>query len=471
MTRKVLDLTVDKMIPAAVALLCALSLIFWLKTGEVQGLQERIPPAEKAGRAEKPYEPISKMHTVARSGVVPAALPGSWPRFRGRNFDAVAPNEPPLAKNWPEGGPQKLWSAEVGDGYAAAAILDGRVYVMDYDEDKLRDTLRCLSLENGNEIWRLSHPVDVKWNYGMSRTVPAVTDKWAVGFGPMCHVICADAKTGALKWAFDLVHEFKADVPPWYAGQCPLIDKGRAIIAVGGPDVLMMAVDCETGDIVWRTPNPRGWKMTHSSVMPLTLNGRRLYLYCASGGIVAVSADDGRILWEDDTWLAMPANVPSPLVIGDGRVFLAAGYGAGSRMIRLEDKDGKITAKTLFNLPQHMFGAEQHTPILYRGHIYGIGAKGQLACLDLSGKRVWSSGRQKKFGRGPYLIANGLLYVMNDVGVLTLVEATPAAYRQLAEAKVLPADDKEAWAPMAIAGGRLILRDMKQMICLDVRRK
>jgi outer membrane protein assembly factor BamB len=64
------------------------------------------------------------------------------------------------------------------------------------------------------------------------------------------------------------------------------------------------------------------------------------------------------------------------------------------------------------------------------------------------------------------MIANGLLYVMNDSGLLTLVEATPTGYNQLAQAKVLEGPD--SWGPMAIASGRLILRDLTRMICLDI---
>jgi outer membrane protein assembly factor BamB len=55
---------------------------------------------------------------------------------------------------------------------------------------------------------------------------------------------------------------------------------------------------------------------------------------------------------------------------------------------------------------------------------------------------------------------------MNDSGLLTLAEATPAGYVQLAEAKVL--DGPDSWGPMAIASGRLILRDLTRMICIDI---
>ena len=59
-----------------------------------------------------------------------------------------------------------------------------------------------------------------------------------------------------------------------------------------------------------------------------------------------------------------------------------------------------------------------------------------------------------------------MIFVMNDDGVLTMAEATPQGYRQLARAKVLPGH--ESWAPLAIAGGRLLARDLTSMVCLDV---
>jgi len=59
-----------------------------------------------------------------------------------------------------------------------------------------------------------------------------------------------------------------------------------------------------------------------------------------------------------------------------------------------------------------------------------------------------------------------LLYVLDDSGVLTLVEPTSTGYVELARAEVLPGH--ESWGPMAIVSGRLIIRNLNRMICLDV---
>jgi outer membrane protein assembly factor BamB len=266
-----------------------------------------------------------------------------------------------------------------------------------------------------------------------------------------------------------LVREFGATVPEWYAGQCPLVDGDKVILAPGGKDALLLAVDLAAGKPLWQTPNPRGWKMTHSSIMPMEFAGRRLYVYCASGGVVGVDAKDGALLWETSDWKISIATVPSPLPLPEGKIFLTGGYGAGSLMLQLLEEHGKLAPKTLFKLAPNVFGATQHTPIFKDGHLYGIRADGRFVCLGLDGKVVWASGPAETFGLGPLLMAGDVVFAMNDSGKLRLIEASPAGFKLLAEAQVL--QGRESWGPMALAGGRLVARDLTQLICLEVDTK
>jgi outer membrane protein assembly factor BamB len=454
-----------KIIPVALAVVGVVSMYMWLSADAAIDLTLRLPAIEGPADSSQQQSVEQLRGELVQFDGVPADLPGAWPRFRGANFDAVSREGTTLVRTWPETGPRVVWSLDIGEGYAGAAILAGRVYILDYDRQAQADAIRCLSLADGAEIWRYSYPVRIKRNHGMSRTVPAVTDRYIVTLGPKCHVTCLDSMTGRFRWMLDLVRDFGAEVPPWYAGQCPLIDDGKAIIAVGG-DALMIAVDCETGDIAWRSPNPHKWVMTHSSVIPTEFAGKRMYVYCASGSVVGVSAEDGKILWENTQWKIRIANVPSPVIVGDGLIFLSGGYNAGSMMLRLAEQAGQISAEPVFRLEPEVFGSPQHTPIFYDGHIYGVRPDGQLTCLDLDGQVIWTSTSVHQFGLGPYTVANGLIYVMSDSGMLTLVEASPAGYVQLAEAKVL--DGPESWGAMAVASGRLIARDFNRMICLDI---
>jgi outer membrane protein assembly factor BamB len=93
-----------------------------------------------------------------------------------------------------------------------------------------------------------------------------------------------------------------------------------------------------------------------------------------------------------------------------------------------------------------------------------------MLCMTPDGKQVWTSGRTDRFGLGPYTVADGLLFVMNDDGRLTMAEASPDAWRPLASAQVL-VDGHETWAPIAVAGGRMLVRDLHRLVCLDVQKK
>ncbi|MEN6426290.1 MAG: PQQ-binding-like beta-propeller repeat protein [Phycisphaerales bacterium] len=444
----------------------------WLSADAAVSLNERLPGGDnKPANAGAGDELVKITGTLTPSDGVPAHLPGAWPRFRGPNYDAISPEKVSLSRSWPAEGPRVLWSVDVGEGYAGAAVLQGRVYVIDYDQANQSDVIRCLSLNNGKEIWRYSYPIRVKRFHGMSRTVPTVTDKYVVTMGPKGHVTCLDSKTGEFRWMLNLVKEYGTTIPQWYTAQCPLIDDGKAILAPAG-SVLMLAVNCATGEVVWQTPNPDGWVMTHSSIMPMEFGGSRFYIYCGgstdAGGVVGISAKDGQVLWKTNVW-KVRTNVPMPVIVGEDRIFLSAGYGQydyGCTMLRLTESEGRIAVTSEFVHPTSVFGTMQHTPIFYDNHIFGVGMDKQLACLDLQGNVVWTSTSANTFGSGPYAIADGLLYVLDDSGVLTVVEATSSGYNQLARAKVI--DGVECWGPMAIASGRLIVRDLTRMICLDI---
>ena len=468
------------MIPPVLATAAAALLYWWLAappltyaTREPVGDETpTVAPPPGARTASRPASKLPPLPGVLARGVGLAApdLPGRWPNFRGPNYDAISPEKVPLARSWPGGKPESIWRVAMGPGYAAAAVARGRVYVLDHDEDKSGDVLRCLSLVDGEEIWRRSYANPLSRQHGISRTIPAVTDTCVVTLGPGCHVLCVDADTGRARWSIDLVAKYGATIPEWYAGQCPLIDAGRAIIAPGGK-ALMIAVDCESGEVVWETPNPDGWKMTHTSIVAMTFAGRRMYVYAATGGTVGVDAETGEVLWRQPGWrMTPPALAASPVPVGDGKIFCSGGYGAGAAMLQLFEADGKIDSKVLFRLKAKVFGSEQQTPVFYGGHIYGVNPYGKLMCLDLAGNVLWDSSAVRRFtkGYGPYMVADGLLILMGPHGRLTLAEATPRGYRELASAQVA---GKESWGPMALVGGWLIVRDINTLICLDMRAK
>lgn len=453
-------------------------LVWWSLYNPVKDFTESVP-----GMDNRPPDFVSVSDAVEIGAYFagfdgePSAIPGSWPRFRGGDFDNINKENIHLADGWDDSGPNILWSVDLGEGHAGPVISNGRVYLLDYDEERRADILRCFSFDDGTEIWRRGYDLFVKRNHGMSRTVPAATDKYVVTIGPKCHVMCVDADSGDFRWGVDLEREYATEVPLWYTGQCPLIDDSVAVFAVGGSS-LIIAVDCETGEVVWETPNPNNWKMSHSSVMPFSIHGKKMYVYCAIGGIVGIGAEGeeaGKILFESGLW---NHNViaPSPVYLGHGRIFLTAGYGAGSSVIEIKSEDGIFSVESLQVLkPEEGMASEQQTPIFYKGYLFSILPKdagplrNQFVCChpDDCSRFIWASGKTNRFGLGPYIVADDKFFILSDDGVLTVARASMTEYVQLGQAKILEGVD--AWGPLALVGGRLLARDSRRLVCVDLR--
>lgn len=451
------------------------SLFYWLNFDPTRLLAAELPGYDAKPTGATAVPPKVNLTGVFESmGGLPSDLPGNWPSFRGPTFDNVVAVGPPLADSWGADGPEILWSVDIGKGYAAPSVLNGVVYLLDYDTVERKDILRSFSLADGSEIWRRSYKVKIKKNHGMSRSIPAVTEDYIVTVGPKCHVVCLDTESGDYRWGIDLQTDYGTDEPAWYAAQCPLIDDGNVILAPAGTDVLMMSVSCETGEVLWTVPNPRGWAMSHASIIPMTLLGKKMYVYSALGGIVGVSAeteDMGKVLWDAPKIASVVS--PSPIPVGDDHIMVTYGYDKGNLMLKIVEDNGVYSAEVEYSQATgEGLSLEQQTPMFTDGLIYGILPKNagslklQFVAYKPDGTLKWSSGSDNRFGLGPFIKADDKFYILDDHGVLTMLEASTEGYIQLGQAEVLHGHDP--WGPIALAGSRMLLRDMENLICLEV---
>ena len=461
---------------ALVAVVGMAAFTFWLTKDPTRDWQASLPGEDnrQAGSLVQEIIRIGENFNLFENKA--KEMNGTWPRFRGENLDNIVSEKQKLKDSWKEDEPRILWSVELGEGHAGPAIYKGKVYLLDYDEETREDALRCFSFADGKEIWRRSYGVHVKRNHGMSRTVPTVTEDYVVTIGPRCHVMCVARETGDFIWGIDMVKAYGTTIPQWYTAQCPLVDGDKVILSPGG-STIMMAVDIHSGKILWETPNEGQWKMSHSSIVPMNLNGRKMYVYSADGGVcgVAVDGDDeGKILWQSTAWKHSVV-APSPVILNDGRIFLTAGYGAGGMMIKIVPDGNQFKVEVLKEYQaKDGLACEQQTPVVWKGHLFGIlpkdgGAnRNQLVCVhpDDVQTMVWTSGKTTRFGLGPFIIADEKMYILSDDGTLTMIKPDVKGYIQLAQKKIL--DGHDAWGPLAIADGLLLMRDSKTMVCLDI---
>jgi len=466
-----------RFLPAFSIISGVLAILWWILHDPTRNFTLSEPGKDARKEAEEIIEQVNIGEHFELLGEIIPTAGERWPSFRGADKDNIYDGNYSLIDGFGGKLPEIMWKVEMGEGHAGAAIYDGMVYVLDYDEEIRADVLRCIRLKDGKEIWRRWYNIHIRRNHGMSRTVPAVSENFIVTIGPRGHVMCVERKTGNFLWGIDLEKEYKTEIPLWYTGQCPLIDNDIAVIATGG-EALLIGVDCATGKVLWETPNPDNWKMSHSSVMPFTFDGKKMYVYSASGGMLGVSAEEnaGEVLWSTAQW-NHPVVAASPVCMPDGKVFITAGYGAGSMLIQLHPKNGKFEVEVLKSFtPGEGLSSEQQTPILIDGHLFGILPKdaktlrNQMVCVnpDDPTEFVWTSGSGVRFGLGPYILADNKFYILNDDATLIIVQKSTQSYIELDRIKLF--DGHDAWAPLAIANGYMVLRDADNMICINLNK-
>jgi outer membrane protein assembly factor BamB len=468
------------------ALLFSTILIWWLADDHYPGdVSLRIPGMDNRPKIEPRSESVIIGEFFDTLTILDEEVPGEWPRFRGADFDNINKDTTPLAESWDTTGPPVVWKVTLGEGYAGAAVKNGRVYIMDYNERRKADMLRCFSLKSGIELWRRWYYVDMKRNHGYSRTIPAITDKYLVSIGPRSHVMCLDPISGDLLWTLDLEKEYGIPgsekgriTPDFYSGQCPLIDNDVAVIAPGGK-ALMIGIDCATGNVLWKTPNPDSLRMSHGSIMPMTIHGKKMYVYNAVGGVVGISADGedkGKMLWKTTEW-SPATTAASPLLLGNNEIAVFGSYGAGGGKIRIEYDGAKYSATvTESHKAPEGIASDQQTPVIVGDYIWSVmpenagPLKKQLVCFSRADLKtaVWSSGKENRYGRGlgPYIVSGNKMYLLDDDANLFLFKLEAFSATLISHHRIT--EGIEAWGPMAIAGKYLIMRDSRNLVCLNI---
>lgn len=469
------------------AVIAGFAVIFlvWIIKPQPLVISERVPGMDNRPKIIPRSDTVKIGEFLDTLGSIDEVIPGNWPRFRGADFDNISKDTTPLAETWDTSGPAIIWRTTLGEGYAGPAIHNGRVYLLDYNEKKKADMLRCFSLKTGTELWRRWYYVEMKRNHGYSRTIPAVTDKYVVTIGPRSHVMCLNPLNGSLLWTLDLEKVYGIPgsdkgriTPDFYSGQCPLIDNDVAVLAPGGK-ALMTGIDCATGRIIWQTPNTDTLRMSHGSIIPMKILGKRMYVYNAVGGVCGISAegnDTGKLLWKTLDW--NPATTAaSPVQLGNNEIAVFGSYGAGGARIIIKEEGSDYSASVS---EQHKatngLSSDQQTPIVIGDFIWSVmpenagPLKKQLVCYHKSDllKPVWSSGKENRFGRGlgPYIVSGNKMYLLDDDGKLYFFRIQSSSVSLIVSHAIL--NGIEAWGPMAIAGNYLILRDARNLLCLNI---
>ena len=464
---------------------------------------------------------------AALAALLFAAAPpaGDWPAFLGPAGTGVT-GEAGLAPAVPDAAARLAWTAEIGEGYSAPAIVANAV--LTHRRVGREEVLARRDAATGAVVWRAPAPTAFRDPYGYNggpRASPLVAGNRVYTLGAAGRAACTDLETGEELWARDFRAEL--DVPRWFfgvGGSPVLYDAatrgGRDLVVFcpgGQPDSGVVAVDPATGGTVWSAVGKSTWDgaetgrgkyawtgeeqvVSYSTPTLAVIRGEPHLLCLVRQGLVSLDPRTGteRFRYWFRSRKYESVNAVRPVVAGD-RVLLCAAYELGSVLLQVNAAGDAVTE--VWREPR-VLGCHWSTPVIHEGLIYGFAGRheteGELQCVDLgTGKLQWKAdGRaaagpvtfdrtagvyrdaagtpvpSPDFGRGSCALApnagdGGTLYILGERGTLFCAAPSGEGYEERSRTAG-PGIGYPAWPAPAVAGGRLYLADERTLTALDL---
>jgi len=266
-----------------------------------------------------------------------------------------------------------------------------------------------------------------------------------------------------------VVTELGGKPAPYGMACSPLVVGDLVIVTAGAPGATVVAYDRNTGKLAWKVG---GGAAGYSSPALRTIGGKQQVIAFVGSGAMGLDPSSGKLLWKYPFKTDFDCNIATPLTYR-GQVFISAAENHGSALLSLKPAGGMFDVTETWTSfgPKSTLRSEWQTAALVGDHLYGfdnVGSAGpitHLNCVEAAtGKRVW---QQTRFGKANLIAADGKLFIITFKGELVVVTATAEGYHELGRIKVLIGTRQ---AP-ALADGLLYLRDNREFVCLDVRKK
>ena len=432
-----------------------------------------------------------------------AARAEDWPRFLGPHADGTSSETNLIEKFGPEG-PAQVWEKDIGTGYSAPSVRDGKLVL----HHRLRDEeiVEAFSVKNARTLWSYAYPTAFVDPYGYNngpRCTPLLTSNRCYTFGAEGKLLCLDLN-GQLLWQRDTSKDWEVPEAFFGVGSSPILEDGKLIVMVGGqPNSGVVAFDPETGRTLWESVGSKNWQdepmigwpgdrkvdwarhrfdkqASYATPVAATVNGGRLVFCLMRQGLVALDPATGSVRFS--YWFRAPANesvnAANPVVI-DNQVFVSgAYYRIGSLLLKV--LPGNEAVEPVWRST----ALEIHwtTPIYHNGYLYAFSGRNEpdarFRCVEYqTGKIMWDRDERWRrygsgpatYGRGSAILADGKLIVLGEAGLLGIFRADPREPVELARYQV-PQLKYPCWAAPILSDGIVYLRSEDKLLALDFRK-
>ncbi len=378
-----------------------------------------------------------------------------WPQFRGPNGAGVAEDTLAYPAKF-----RAVWKAAVAEGLSSPVVAGPRIFVTGLEGERF--VVEALDRGTGRSLWKRYVPrVRTeklhKLNHAASPSVAVDGDRVVAffpGFGLVCYAVSGEERWRTPLGPFQNIYGM---------GVSPVISAGRVILIVDqSVGSYAAAFSLANGEQVWKTPRKEALS-GHSTPV---IRGKWV-LAPGSLRMEAYEVETGRVAWGVD---GLPAEMKSvPVVHGD--LVIVHGFNtpendagkllaipAFAEALKGFDKDGDgLLAKAEAPLPHAaqnwVFLDSDGNGLLDRGewemYARSMRAENALLAYKIGGGLAWKFLRSIPQLPSP-LVYRGVLYMINEGGVLTTLDA--ATGRVHKQARLRGEADRYYSSPVAADG-------------------
>jgi outer membrane protein assembly factor BamB len=394
------------------------------------------------------------------SSVLSVALSAQdWSQWRGpARTGASAVFKAPAT--WPDR-PKQAWKVTAGAGHASPIVGEGRVYL--FARVGEREGTTAFDLATGKQLWQQLYDAPYQVNSAASahgkgpKSTPVYDRGRVYTFGISGILSALQAADGRVVWKKDFAKEFPATSPEYGTSMSPVVAGDLLIVHVGGTgNGALLGIDTATGQTKW------SWKGDgpgYASPVIAELGGTRQIITQSQRHLVALSAADGRVLWQVPFTTEFEQNIVTPVVVDD--LVIAAGIGNPTRAFRVSQAGGQWKTANVWenaDLPMYM-----SSPVESGGYLYGLTSRnrGQFFCVDArTGKTMWTTkGREAE--NAALVTAPGLVMAVTTEGELAVLRANP---KQFDPVKRYTVAESPVWAHPAVTANGLVIKDADALI-------
>jgi outer membrane protein assembly factor BamB len=428
----------------------------------------------QASRGFRSVAAVSVLGVLCALAVQPAAG-AEWPQWLGPDRDNST-SEKVAAWKTP---PTVVWKKPVGDGNSAPLIVGGKVYLHTAVAGKDEEEIAAYDAATGKPAWSYKYPrVKFTTLFGNGpRATPAIVDGKLYAHGLTGVLTCLDAATGEKVWQVDTWDKFignEDDVKapfgkpggkrrPFFGVACsPLVEGNLVVVNVGGKDSSVVAFDRAKGDVVWKALDDHA---SYSSPITRGKGASREIVLLTGENVVGLEPAKGKVAWKYPLVDNLAESATTPVQVGE--LLFATSVTFGGVALKADGKEAWKGDKynSYFATPVAVGTDQMYLVTCTKPSLVPQRMMATLRCVDAAtGKERWSRDKVGKYHASLMRVGGDKLLMLEEEGDLVLIDPSTKEYKELARAKVCG----NTWAHPALVGGKLYVRDNKELICLQL---